>query len=72
MKRSQAGTAEDDNADFYKHKKKQMSNYSEDQLKAYVKRRIGKLYIFDKTRCLEMFTGVTIDKMHMYEQRSVR
>ena len=57
---------------FYQFNKKAMAKTSENIVKDYIRERYGKLLIFDRTRCMEMFADVKVDGVEMYPPRSVK
>jgi hypothetical protein len=57
---------------FYQFNKKAMAKTSENIVKDYIRDRFGKLLIFDRTRCMEMFADVKVDGVEMYPPRSIK
>lgn len=57
---------------LFRFQAKEVAKVNEERVKEYIRSQFGRLIIFDKTRCLEMFTNVEVDGIQMYEQRSVR
>lgn len=57
---------------FYEFNRKVMAKTSENIVKDYIRDRFGKLLIFDRTRCIEMFADVIVDDEAMYPPRSVK
>ena len=46
---------------FYEFNRKVMAKTNENIVTDYIRDRFGKLMIFDRTRCMEMFADVTVD-----------
>jgi hypothetical protein len=57
---------------FYQFNRKAMAKTSENIVKDYIRDRFGKLLIFDRTRCIEMFADVYVDGVEMYPPRSLK
>ena len=57
---------------FYKFEERIIHEANEQHVKEYVRERFGKLLIFDRTRCIEMFSEVKVGKQRMYEPKSTK
>lgn len=57
---------------FYKFNSRVVHEVNDTHIKNYIRERFGKLLIFDRTRCLEMFSEVKIGKERMYEPKSTK